>query len=242
MCALKRPPVVQRLEPIVLESGSRLQGELNYYEYGVVSIKLELPFEVDWPQLVDLSSRWIDAPELEARAVSTVRDCLKGVQAALVNPHEPWLDEDYYIIHLKNTGAQAAELIDRHGKGKSPRSCAGNWLELSPGETSEILDSRMSYYPEDLLVVGWIAAFIHDTAGGRRIDHSVAGIRQHSSCWSFVITIRFLSTLLEGVYNRWRKSRCVRALRFGVAGPEPEQDSFGYSRADRNAWIRPSNS
>src|SRR5450631_2752039 len=81
----ERPPVVQQLEPIVLESGSRLQGELNYYEYGVVSIKLELPFQSDWPQLVDLSSRWIDAPELEARAVSTVRDCLKGVQAAPVN-------------------------------------------------------------------------------------------------------------------------------------------------------------
>src|ERR1700687_6009310 len=31
----ERPPVVQRLDPIVLESGSRLQGELNYYEYGV---------------------------------------------------------------------------------------------------------------------------------------------------------------------------------------------------------------
>ena len=60
----ERPPVVQRLDPIVLESGSRLQGELNYYEYGVVSIKLELPFEVGWPQLVDLSSRWINAPEL----------------------------------------------------------------------------------------------------------------------------------------------------------------------------------
>ena len=118
----ERPPVVQRLEPIVLESGSRLQGELNYYEYGVVSIKLELPFEVDWPQLVDLSSRWIDAPELEARAVRTVRDCLKGAQAALVNPHEPWLNEDYYIIHLKNTGAAAAELIDRHGKNRQDRT------------------------------------------------------------------------------------------------------------------------
>ena len=58
----ERPPVVQQLEPIVLESGSRLQGELNYYEYGVVSIKLELPFQADWPQLTDLSSRWMATP------------------------------------------------------------------------------------------------------------------------------------------------------------------------------------
>src|SRR5580698_10095657 len=57
----ERPPVVQRLE-----------GELNYYEYGVVSIKLELPFETDWPELVELSSRWMTAPDLEARAAQMV--------------------------------------------------------------------------------------------------------------------------------------------------------------------------
>src|SRR5260370_26008832 len=63
----ERPPVVQRLEPIVLESGSRFQGELNYYEYGVVSLKLELPFEVDWPQLVDLPAVGLPLPNWRPR-------------------------------------------------------------------------------------------------------------------------------------------------------------------------------
>jgi hypothetical protein len=31
----ERPPVVLRLDPIALASGERLEGELNYYEYGV---------------------------------------------------------------------------------------------------------------------------------------------------------------------------------------------------------------
>ncbi len=199
----ERPPVVQRLEPIVLESGSRLQGELNYYEYGVVSIKLELPFEVDWPQLVDLSSRWIDAPELEARAVRTVRDCLKGAQAALVNPHESWLNEDYYIIHLKNTGAQAAELIDRHGK-EIAKMVRGELAELSPGETSEILGSRMSYYPEDLLVVGWTAAFIHDTAEGAASTIQLLEYA-NTQLLEFRYYDQVLSSLLEGVYKSLEK-------------------------------------
>jgi hypothetical protein len=199
----ERPPVVQRLEPITLESGSRLQGELNYYEYGVVSIKLELPFEVDWPQLVDLSSRWIDAPELEARAVSTVRDCIKRVLAALVNPHEPWLNEDYYIIHLKNTGAQAAELIDRHGK-EIAKIVRGELAELSPGETSEILGSRMSYYPEDLLVVGWTAAFIHDTAEGAASTIQLLEYA-NTQLLEFRYYDQVLSTLLEGVYKSLEK-------------------------------------
>src|SRR5436305_1543899 len=59
----ERPPVVQQIEPILLSGGSRLHGELNYYEYGVVSIKLELPFEADWRQLVELSSGWMATPE-----------------------------------------------------------------------------------------------------------------------------------------------------------------------------------
>jgi hypothetical protein len=78
----ERPPVVERLEPIVLASGSRLEGELNYYEYGVVSLKLELPFETDWPQLVDLSCRWMTTPEVEAHAAQTVRRYLERARAA----------------------------------------------------------------------------------------------------------------------------------------------------------------
>src|SRR5271166_2053745 len=92
----ERPPVVERLDPIVLEGGHRLERQLNYYEYGVVSIKLELPFAADWPALTDLASRWMTNPELEARALQAVRRCLERVQAALVKPYENWLNEDYY--------------------------------------------------------------------------------------------------------------------------------------------------
>jgi len=199
----ERPPVVQRLEPLMLDNGSRLQGELNYYEYGVVSIKLELPFEVDWPQLVDLSSRWIAAPELEARAVRTVREAVKGVQAALVNPHEAWLNEDYYVIHLKNTAEAAAELIDRHCK-EIAKIVRGELAELSPGETQEILNSRMSYYPDDLLVVGWTAAFIHDTAEGAA---STIQLLEYSNTQllEFRYYDQILSSLLEGVYKSLEK-------------------------------------
>jgi hypothetical protein len=199
----ERPPVVQRLDPFVIESGSRLQGELNYYEYGVVSIKLELPFEVDWPELVALSSRWIDAPEVEARAAQTVRECVKRVQAALVNPHEAWLDEDYYIIHLRNTAEPASELIERHGK-EIAKIVRGELAELSSGETQEILNSRMSYYPDDLLVVGWTAAFIHDTAEGAASTIQLLEYA-NTQLLEFRYYDQVLSRLLEGVYRSLEK-------------------------------------
>jgi hypothetical protein len=161
-----RPPVVERLDPILLEGGARFEGELNYYEYGVVSIKLELPFEAEWPQLTDLSSRWMTTPELETQAMQSVRRCVRRAQAALVNPYKTWLSEDYYIIRLKDASKPAltaAELIAERGN-EVARIVRGEQAELSAGETEEILGSRLSYYPDDLLVVGWTAAFIHDSA------------------------------------------------------------------------------
>ena len=58
----QKPPVIESLEPLHLESGERLEHNIHYYEYGVVSIELVLPFEFAWDQLIRLSSRWIAAP------------------------------------------------------------------------------------------------------------------------------------------------------------------------------------
>ena len=42
----QRPPVVEPVETLVLESGERLQGEMKYYDYGVLSVIFELEFMV----------------------------------------------------------------------------------------------------------------------------------------------------------------------------------------------------
>jgi hypothetical protein len=210
----ERPPVVQQIQPIVLEGGARLQGEVNYYEYGVVSLKLELPFRADWPQLTELSSRWMTAPEPETRAAQTVRSCLERAQSALIKPHEKWLSEDYYIIHLKDTepASTAAELIAGHGN-QIARIVRGERAELSLAETEEILGSRMSYYPDDLLVVGWTAAFIHDTAEDAAptiqlleyANTQLLEFRYYDSVLSLLL--RDVYRLLEkkgGLLTRWR--------------------------------------
>jgi hypothetical protein len=160
------PPVVQQLDPVALENGSRLGGELKYYEYGVVSIKLELPFEADWPRFFDLSIQWMAAPEAEAQALRIVHQCLDRARPALLKPYRDWLSEDYYIVHLQGASRPAptaCQLIADHGS-EIARIVRGEQEELSSGETEEILGSRLSYYPDDLLVVGWSAAFIYDTA------------------------------------------------------------------------------
>src|SRR2546426_183304 len=52
----QRPPVVEPIEPLILETGERLEGQIKYYDYGVLSVGFELPFSGDWDTLVRLGS------------------------------------------------------------------------------------------------------------------------------------------------------------------------------------------
>ena len=47
----ENPPVVEMLDPILLGSGERIRRQIKYYDYGVVSVLMELPFEGDWESL-----------------------------------------------------------------------------------------------------------------------------------------------------------------------------------------------
>src|SRR5271167_583641 len=98
----QRPPVEEVLEPLILESGERLQGDIKYFDYGVVSVIFELPFSGDWDKLVQLSSRWVWDTNFESLATRIVKQKLERAAPALVKPYTAeWLKEDYFIFHLR---------------------------------------------------------------------------------------------------------------------------------------------
>ena len=98
----ERPPVVQQLGSMNFRTAEQFDCELNYYEYGAVSVKLAQPFAVDWPELATLSSQWIADPQIEQGALQIARRVWEQPSPALVRPNEEWLVEDYYVIHLHN--------------------------------------------------------------------------------------------------------------------------------------------
>jgi hypothetical protein len=223
----ERPPVVQQLGPVTLKSGGHFSAEVNYYEYGAVSVKLAQAFELDWPELVALSSKWIADPQLEAEALRLLRESLTRSAPALVRPNSEFLTEDYYIIHLHNQPGpdgvmrfRAAELIARHGSDIA-RIVRGEVAELSEEERREILSSQMSYFPEDLLVAGWIAAFLCDTPEGATptvqlleyANTQLLEFRYYDSLLSKVL-VRVYDSLDKraGVFARWRLAREAQGL------------------------------
>ena len=219
----QRPPVEEALEPLVLESGERLQGEIKYFDYGVVSVVFELPFSGDWDKLVQLSSRWVWDTNFESLATRIVKEKLERAAPALVKPYTTeWLKEDYFIFHLREIAGSpsASDLLASQG-GCISQVVRGETQPLSDGERQEILQSKISYYPSDLAVIGWNAAFIYDTPSGAETAIQLLQYA-NSQLLEFRHYDELLSKQLEKVYDfldrgrglwsRWRTAGAASKL------------------------------
>jgi hypothetical protein len=225
----QRPPVEESLEPLILDSGERLEGQIKYYDYGVVSLVFELPFSGGWDTLVQLSCRWTSDTNFEALASRVVRQKLERAAPALVKPYasqeggSEWLQEDYFIFHVREIdGAPSAnDLLAANGDQIS-QVVRGEMATLSDGERQEILQSRISYYPNDLAVIGWNAAFIYDDPAGAETAIQLLQYA-NSQLLEFRHYDELLTKELEDVYDfldaggtglwgRWRTARAASKL------------------------------
>jgi hypothetical protein len=225
----QRPPVEETLDPLVLDSGERLEGQIKYYDYGVVSLVFELPFSGDWDTLVQLSCRWTSDTNFETLASRIVKQKLERAAPALVKPYASqeggteWLQEDYFIFHVREIAGSpsANDLLASQGDQIS-QVVRGETALLSEGERQEILSSRMSYYPNDLAVIGWNAAFLYDTEAGAETAIQLLQYA-NSQLLEFRHYDELLTKELENVYDfldaggtglwsRWRTARAAAKL------------------------------
>jgi hypothetical protein len=218
----QRPPVVEALEPLVLETGERLDGQIKYYDYGVLSLIFELPFSGDWDTLVKLGGRWVWNTDFERQASRIARQKLERAAPALVKPYKDWLSEDYFIFHVREIAGfpSAADLLSLHA-AQIAQVVRGDVSQLSDGERNEIVQGRISYYPSDLAVIGWNGAFIYDTAAGAETAIQLLEYA-NSQLLEFRHYDELLTRELAGVYDflekgtgmlgRWRLARAASRL------------------------------
>jgi len=218
----ERPPVVEPIETLVLESGEKLDGQIKYYDYGVLSVVFELPFAGDWDTLIRLGSRWVWDVDFAGHAARVARQKLERAAPALVKPYPDWLSEDYFIFHVRQIAGNpsAADLVRTDG-ARIAQIVRGETAELSEGERQEILQSRISYYPSDVAVIGWNAAFLYDSPAGAETAIQLLEYA-NSQLLEFRHYDEFLTRELESVYAaldkgtgimaRWRLARAATKL------------------------------
>jgi hypothetical protein len=221
----QRPPVADRLEPLVLDSGERLGGEIKYYDYGVVSLLFELPFSGDWQKLVELSGRWTSDTNFEKLANRVIHQRLERAAPALIKPYkeEDWLQEDYFIFHVREIdGSPSAEDLLSTQRNYIAQVVRGETATLAESERQEILQSRISYYPNDLAVIGWNAAFIYDTQVGAETaiqlleyaNSQLLEFRHYDELLTKELenVYDFLETGGTGWWSRWRTAAAASKL------------------------------
>ena len=223
----QRPPVEETLEPLVLESGERLEGEIKYYDYGVVSLVFELAFSGGWDTLVQLSCRWTSDTNFEKLATRIVKQKLERAAPALVKPYDvkqgEWLQEDYFIFHVREIeGDPSANDLLNDYADRISQVVRGEMVPLSDDERQEILLSRISYYPNDLAVIGWNAAFIYDTQAGAETaiqllqyaNSQLLEFRHYDELLTKELAnvYDFLEIGTGGWWSRWRTAKAASKL------------------------------
>jgi hypothetical protein len=164
---IQHAPIVESAGLLPIPTGEKLEAQLKYYWFGVVAVELVAEFKCDFDSLSTQPYRWMNAPEVEQAAEALVRARMDGFRSALIRPSPKWLDEEYLVIdiesaqHADGRPVTGAEML-QHCADQITQIVRGEITPLSAAERDEIVRSALSYYPSDLIVVGWAAALVYD--------------------------------------------------------------------------------
>ena len=197
----ERPPLVEKVP----------SGLIKFYDYGVVSYESESAFCCDWPKLILESSNRVMDPDDARRARELIRPHLEKIHPALVKPYTESLGEDYYFVTVTPGELNAQDLLKQHG-AEIAQIVRGETQPLSDGEQQEVLQARISYYPGDLLVVGWSAAFVYDSPAAAAptlqlleyANTQLLELRHYDSLLSKVLEEVYDSLERRGFFRRWQ--------------------------------------
>ena len=209
----EKPPVVESATPICLSSGEELRTQIKYYEYGVVSVVFELPFEGEWDSLATLAARFVPSAELERTAQEIVRGRLERISSTIVRPYTQWISEDYYVFVVNES--KAIPPAPTCWRMKSPKS------RVSPRRVRNLRSPSAPTIYRPALVLsqrsgrGWLERRAPMTQCPPELKPPFRFWVCPCNCWSFAID-ELLDRELASVYPSFkRRANLIARWRMG---------------------------
>jgi hypothetical protein len=216
------PPVFETADCISVAPGGNVACPVKYYAFGAIVIQVEVPFDCDMKTLVEQGSRWMDAADVEPLVRQLAQRRLEQIESVVTRarPSDDWLQENYLVVEIH-------EMMDAEGKHPAAEelsaSYGGQLVQLIRGETEtlahhsieEALQSSLSYYPSDLVVVGSHGAVVVD---GPEDAAAVTQILEYAKMQllEFRYYDRFLTHVLADFYLSLERKRNILASRLTV--------------------------
>jgi hypothetical protein len=215
----EQAPIVEPAQAIELATGERVLCSIKYYAFAVVVAQIETPFECDWESLLQQTSRWTDPVTIEPYAREIVGRHLQQLAPGVIKPVKDWLQEEYLVINLEQChqteGAiNGTELLSVYGR-KIAQLVRGELTPLAPGVTEEILQSSLSYYVTDLVVLGASVAFVYDRGEDAAATNQVLEYAK-MQLLEFRYYDGLMTQLLSDVYTALERRRNLLLSRWSV--------------------------
>jgi hypothetical protein len=161
------PPPVRLLldiEPIDL-GGATIEPllEVLLYDFGAVLFTYRLPLPGDIEQFPALGVLLYDNEQLIADATRRTEALMQTIGPALERPRLRDVVEDFAIYAVTNWPADESPqtLLERHGHTIA-RTVQAESGPLCDALTAQTIEGRLSYGPNDLVIIDWNAAFLID--------------------------------------------------------------------------------
>ena len=168
-------PLIVRL-PDLPDYGAQARAKI--FDFGVVSIRISIPFAGPWNDYAALARRLRRDPRLEARARAALEDVLTEIGPALDEPHDAQM-EDYFVLEVDRfkEPLKAAALVGRLRRAarpvaplRGPRAGGGRGRRVAAGGAF-LLPRRPRHRP--------VGRGLRLRPGrGRRSDHGHPGVRE----------------------------------------------------------------
>jgi hypothetical protein len=216
----EQPPIVEPAQAIELSTGERVLCSIKYYAFAVVVVQFEVPFDCDWDGVLAQASRWTDPADFEPYAREIARAHLERVAPAIIKPVKEWLHEGYLAINLEQVreadgeSPTAVDLLSNHGPIIA-QIVRGEVTPLASNVREEILQSSLSYYISDLVVVGASVALVYDRGEDAAATNQVLEYAK-MQLLEFRYYDGLMTQLLSDVYTALERRRSALFSRWSV--------------------------